>query len=206
VDADACLIGRFSTKGERIMIMKSGLCAVAVLKTYGFMAASFALVAMVVGVFAAGPAIAQAVRAALVSNVDDPGRIPYSHQANCTWNGSDVCIVDPPPVGAGKRLVITHVSGYVNENLPGGTFILVRVFGGRTSGSAAHLVPTYVGAKDGFNTFVFDQPELLFVDAGQSTTISVNLGAVPSSDSIAIVTLEGYMLDCVNAPCATEAH
>ncbi len=47
-------------------------------KNYVLMAAGFAVLVMTVGVFSAGPAIAQAVRAALVSNVDEPGRIPYS--------------------------------------------------------------------------------------------------------------------------------
>jgi hypothetical protein len=63
------------------------------------------------------------VRAALVKNVDEPGRAPYHvyveiTQFNCFFGGcsnfgnfSGVILFDLPPVPAGKRLIITNVSG-----------------------------------------------------------------------------------------------
>ena len=179
--------------------MKNGLSAAASLKTYGFMAGGFALVATVVGAFTAGPAIAQAVRAALVSNVDDPGRIPYAGALSCSFDNSVLCLVPIPPVPNGKRLVITHVSGFVQENLPGGTFLRLSLAG---SYNDAYLVPTYNGSQDGLNSFVFDRSVLLFVDPGIGPQAAVRLGDVPSSTSSASFNLSGYMLDCSNGTCA----
>ena len=69
----------------------------------GLMAGGFALVGVVVGAFTAGPAIAQAVRAALVSNVDDPGRVPYQVGINdpvAFLDCSSVCVTEAPQVPA----------------------------------------------------------------------------------------------------------
>jgi len=172
--------------------------AVAALKTHGLMAVGLVLVAMLVGVFTAGPVVAQAVRAALVSNVDDPGRIPYSASANCFFQGTDHCVTQLPPVLAGKRLVITHASGEVSGNLPPGTALKAVVSG---LFADAHLVPTYAGYIGGVNEYVFDQSLLLFFDAGQSPSVLVLLGGV-SIENGGYFRLSGYMLDCVNGPCA----
>jgi hypothetical protein len=67
-------------------------------KNYVLMAAGFAVLVMTVGVFTAGHAIAQAVRAALVQNRDEPGRQPFtltSYPNDGSW-----------PVPAGKRYVV----------------------------------------------------------------------------------------------------
>src|SRR5215469_4263032 len=48
---------------------------------------------------------------ALTSSVDDPGRIPYQARLSsndCVSNGG--CIITPPAVPAGKRLVIQHAA------------------------------------------------------------------------------------------------
>jgi hypothetical protein len=170
-------------------------------KNYVLMAGGFALVATVVGVFTAGPAIAQALRAALVSNVDDPGRIPYAVSVSCDFD-KQLCLTAIPPVPNGKRLVITHVSGGVQENLPGGTFLAVSVHTGHTN---AYIVPTYIGIQFG-NSFVFDQSVLLFADPGERPPFAqVELGGVPSGASGASFNLSGYMLDCSNGPCAKVA-
>jgi hypothetical protein len=66
------------------------------------------------GHFYAKPLLAQ-VRAALVQNVDDPGRIPYQGVRACFFQSNNFCTVNFPPVPAGKRLVITHVSGFLRE-------------------------------------------------------------------------------------------
>src|ERR1035441_147578 len=73
------------------------------LRNYVLMAAGLAVLVMVVGVFSAGPAIAQAVRAALVSNVDDPGRIPYQILGSCFFSGTTECHSNLPQVPARMR-------------------------------------------------------------------------------------------------------
>jgi hypothetical protein len=90
-------------------------------RNYVLMAAGFAVLVLVVGVFSAGPAIAQAVRAALVSNVDEPGRIPYhipiALSGDCMLGCIGVASPKQGRVPAGKRLVITNVTGQVFHRL-----------------------------------------------------------------------------------------
>jgi hypothetical protein len=173
------------------------------LKNCVLMAAGFAVLLITVGVSTAGHAIAQAVRAALVSNVDDPGRIPYASQARCAFStGSTSCSIVFPPVPAGKRLVLTHVSGLITENLPGGTLILPRVFGGNST----YLLVTYQGGGAVYNYFVIDQQVLKFYDAGQTPAVGLELGAAPNAGSDGDFNLTGYMLDCTTATCAAIAQ
>jgi hypothetical protein len=62
--------------------------------------------------FGGKPLLAQ-VRAALVRNIDEPGRSPYQSVA---LNGAftpGTCSVDFAPVPLNKRLVVEHLSAYV---------------------------------------------------------------------------------------------
>jgi hypothetical protein len=63
------------------------------------------------------PLLAQ-IRAALTQNIDEPGRNPYqesffAYMTNCAA-ASKFCNFTFSTVPAGKRLVITHVSAYVD--------------------------------------------------------------------------------------------
>jgi hypothetical protein len=176
-------------------------------RNYVLMAAGFAVLVLVVGVFSAGPAIAQAVRAALVSNVDDPGRIPYQFQKVCLSLGSD-CSVSLPPVPTGKRLVTTHVSGYFAVTLPPGTLAAARYFDGnldRLTTQGIHAIPVTLQGLGSFGDglYIFNQSILGFTDAGQSARLTVELGIGASYD--ATITVTGYMLDCNAAPCVAIA-
>jgi len=166
------------------------------------LAGALALLATL-GHFYAKPLLAQ-VRAALVQNVDDPGRIPYQALRACFFSGNAFCSANLPPVPAGKRLVITHVSGFLRENLPGGTLVLTTILTQLGGGSYSRItIPvTFTGSDTGRNYFAFDQSALLVCDAGQSPSPSVSLGGVPSADSQAEFNLTGYMLDCSTGPCA----
>jgi hypothetical protein len=46
-------------------------------RSYAWMAAGCAALALIAGVFTAGPAVAQLAKAILMANVDERGRIPY---------------------------------------------------------------------------------------------------------------------------------
>lgn len=177
-------------------------------RSYVLTAAGFAVLVMVVGIFAAGPAIAQAVRAALVSNVDDPGRIPYQYGGDCSFYNDTSCFVQGQPVPAGKRLVITHVSGDVSENLPGGSLILPSLASSRLfAAGPIHFPVAYAGNdQTGLSRFVFNDETLMIVDAYDAFVFGVDLSAVPSGRSILNFSVIGYMLDCTAAPCAAVAH
>jgi hypothetical protein len=172
-------------------------------KNYVLMAAGFAVLSVVMGAFAVGPAIAQAVRAALVSNVDDPGRIPYQSFGGCLFLDTHSCHSNFLPVKDGKRLVITQVSGYVEETLPSGTLILPQLSGGSSSSTSRITIPVaFQGNFGGQNFFVFNQPVTVFIDAGQVPFLNITLGGIPGQDSAAEFTVTGYLLDCSTGPCA----
>src|SRR4051812_19831243 len=74
------------------------------------LAAGFSVLTGVISGITAAPAIAAAVKAALVKNVDEPGRMPYRVEVHCDTVASNICSADGPAVPAGMRLVIEHVS------------------------------------------------------------------------------------------------
>jgi hypothetical protein len=85
-------------------------------KPFLYVAATVSAVA-VIGAFSAKPVIAQ-IRAALVQNVDEPGRNPYQ-ETQFVICAAQNCNFTFATVPAGKRLVLTHVNGTVNT--AGGT-------------------------------------------------------------------------------------
>ena len=158
----------------------------------------------VLGHFYAKPLLAQ-VRAALVQNVDDPGRIPYQASvlgttgANCSIIG---CTFAFAPVPAGHRLVVQHVSMFIQPNansVPAGVSLTAK------TASSAFLVNVVfhatVQAAD--NDIRFDQPVMAYFDAGETPLASIQASfntAAPNATQLAF--LSGYMLDCTAGPCA----
>ncbi len=73
----------------------------------------------------APPVLAQ-TRAALVQSIDEPGRNPYQETlSDLGCRGTTVCSFNFGTVPAGKRLVVTHLAGYVDTaagTLPNGFF------------------------------------------------------------------------------------
>ncbi len=86
----------------------------------GWLAAPALAIAAACVLFAQ-PVLAQ-TRAALVQSIDEPGRNPYQElQASITCRGRKECSLQFAPIPAGKRLVLTHINGYVdvtNGSLP----------------------------------------------------------------------------------------
>ncbi len=173
---------------------------VGVLKTHSLLAAGFVLVAIVTGAFTAGPAMAQAVRAALVSNVDDPGRIAYQASSDCSSPQGVLICGTFPPVPAGKRLVITHVSGYfLTVDTTG--LLKLPFLASTPDSQTSWFTTTYQGAGGTGGFFVFNQETLAYYDVGFSPKVGV-LGV----SGFAQFTLSGYLLDCSTGPCTAIAH
>lgn len=77
-------------------------------------ASLLALAASAALMLSAAPAQAQ-TRAALVQSVDEPGRSPYQEVlSDLSCRGTTVCSFNFATVPAGKRLVVTHLVGYVD--------------------------------------------------------------------------------------------
>jgi hypothetical protein len=129
---------------------------------------------------------------ALTSRIDDPGRIPYQTEVECGVTGKQ-CSFLFGAVPANHRLVIEHISGmavfttapsfsavFLNKNLSGP--VMTQFYSPLTVGSGA----------------LFDQPVRVYLDQGQSYTVSLLADTAPSSGQFQV---SGYLLDCNAAPC-----
>jgi len=148
----------------------------------------------IVGHYTAKPLWAQ-IRAALVENVDEPGRNPYISQAYFSCSGSRDCVVQFAQVPAGKRLVITNVIGNIFVQPPGVVSLLDLGTGPYTSSMD---VPTFAQAGPGFggmNIFGVDAHILAFGEPG-STPVMEAIGTAPfdTSGFGSSLTISGYLV------------
>ena len=159
-------------------------------KGYILMATGFAVLGAVVSGITAGPAIAAAVKAALIQNVDEPGRTPYSARVSCNGaagSGGSCFASASAPVPAGYRLVIEYVSAGWNSP---GTF-LELVLGSLDAGNAfspvAYLPPTLLPSTGGNNGYVANQSLRAYVEAGSTPSVSI------AQNTSGVVFLDGYV-------------
>ena len=153
-------------------------------------AAGLAVLIAVVGGISAGPAVAQAVKAALVKNVDERGRVPYSAVLTCA-TATDNCFANAAAVPAGKRLVIEHVSAFNQVTSPG-EIALYRMLVG--SSLRAGLTISTPITKSGFNNSVVNESVLAYVEAGEVVTIQIS-SVAPASTLSTTAYLSGYLVD-----------
>ena len=123
-----------------------------------------------------GRVLAQAIRAALVENVDEPGRNPYSENASCSGVG---CTVGFSPVPTGKRLVVTFVNGIVEGNNTsvaelGGHGLYFRIFTTAPGGTAG----------------LFNAATTAYYDPGEQPLVSCFCNG-----SLVSATLSGYYVN-----------
>jgi hypothetical protein len=186
-------------------LLKKALGVLAVMA--GILAAAGVVSSMI-----AEDAIAQ-IRAALVKNVDAPGRAPYqqmvpfapgSFGASCPgafpWTA---CVVSFPPVPAGKRLVVEHVTMMFHGFQP--TFFTV----GNQSTSddfpdpftGSHVAVMKPDFASGGNTnagprWFIDRPIRVYFEPGDTPKLTVGstgIGGGPGKASI-----HGYLIDATN--------
>jgi hypothetical protein len=156
-------------------------------------AGALALLA-VLGKFYAVPAIAQAVRAAVVKNIDEKGRIPYQAQINCT--GYSVCNVGLSPVPAHSRLVVEHIG--LQAVVDTGSQVMFTALGAESGvfnqlSSYDMLLATFQGEAFGYDTYIVSGPALTYFEAGQTPGVIFEL-------SLGITTritgqISGYLVD-----------
>lgn len=159
--------------------------------------ALLALAAGAAGLLGTMPAAAQ-TRAALVQSVDEPGRNPYQETlADTACRGTSVCGFNFATVPAGKRLVVTHISGYVDT----ATGTLPNSFLQSSFGGSAYATVPFTGVRgptSALGTRIFiNQSVLAYFGAGESPRGSYQglLGEVLSGG--ALMMLSGYF---VNVP------
>lgn len=155
------------------------------------LAAGLALMA-VLGKFYAVPLIAQ-VRAAVVKNIDERGRIPYIVQAPCAAQGpgTNFCSASFPAVAANKRLVVEYINSQLN--VEHGQFF--GAFLGVPSAGTQYLaLPSHLELTNGNDYYSVSVPAVVYYEAGQMPaayiyTISNN------SPRAGVITLSGYLVD-----------
>jgi hypothetical protein len=144
---------------------------------------------------------------AIVSDMNDPGRIPYQSsiygttQSNCGVGNE--CFFIFPTVPAGHRLVIQHVSGFIQAT-PGAVPALVGLPLSNNQDTTSFLVTGQSTVDAGL--VAFDQPVLVYVDEGLSPRVAVELASAPAgTNAVQSAFLSGYLLDCSAAPCSAIA-
>jgi len=155
------------------------------------LAGILALVA-VLGKFYAVPAIAQAVRAAVVKNIDEPGRSPFQQEAFFSGSCPNIaaCSVNYAPVPANKRLVITNVSGRFLTTGSNGRVDQVDLITGPILNRTFFLA-SIQNSSAGGSAWVVSQQIHAFVEAGTTPVIEVfgiGTGAL-------YFTITGYFVD-----------
>jgi hypothetical protein len=175
-------------------------------KTCIWMAAGLALLA-VLGGLAAKPALAQ-VRAAIVENVDEPGRNPYASTvffangfefpAGGTC-GSSQCELHFQTVPAGKRLVVTNVIGNVYVDTPGVISPVLLFPLGNSGQGTTMMLPSglMAGTYQGSNMIGISAEVRAYFEPGATPAISIiPIGAISAlgSKGSTAITLSGYLV------------
>jgi hypothetical protein len=144
------------------------------------LAAALMLAAVLGGVYAA-PALAAAMKAVLVKNIDEPGRVPYQ----ASVNDAIAC----PTVLDGKRFVVEYIGGTVVTG--SGTLVELRF----TLGATRFPLPLRnQGTSQTLTYFNFGGPIKGYLDSGEVCNMQSG-GAQPTSFSTVV---SGYMVDLTN--------
>jgi hypothetical protein len=133
-----------------------------------------------------------------VVNLDEPGRTPYQPVSACVAANIS-CESVFPGVPSNHRLVLQHISGTtIWSSAPSAVFGFAR--------NGAGVVVTRFLAQTSDTTTFFDQPVLVYYDAGQQPDVVIIAGALTSTALGGNITLSGYLVDCGVAPCAAIAQ
>jgi len=167
-----------------------------------------------------GAGTAQAVVASLVEivnpatapvpmlNVTDPGRVAYQSTINNVGKclGAPECEFSFPSVPAGHRVVIQHISGYLQFSTQALTaYVAAEV----ESGVFGPLSTFYAPVPTGSSVATLDKPALFYVDSSDSFVVIVHGSFGSSFVGVSIapqyLTVTGYELDCAVAACPAIA-
>lgn len=149
------------------------------------------LLLAVVGKFYAPPVLAQ-VRAALIKNIDEKGRIPYMQSGfrDCNATGSALCDLIFQAVPVGKRLVSENVSANLGPN-PGvgvnATFLL-----GGGGGNSYFSLPGVSMATP--QVVLVNQSVLSYYESGQAPAYRVAWSTSTTPGAFSVV-IAGYLVD-----------
>ena len=161
---------------------------------YVWMATGFAVLAVTISALTPGSALAQIVKAALVKNVDEKGRMPFSKRVTCISGiSSNFCSAAFPMVPAQRRLVITHVNALSQHSGGPGSDVTLRLVGSADLVVTAYFAPRYKGTSSGtIDDYLVNEPILAYFEAGE--TPRVEISARSNNLNVAAV-ISGYFID-----------
>jgi len=179
------------------------------LKNQILLAAGFAVLAGVISGITAAPAIAQAIKAALVKNVDEPGRTPFEQnieftQSVCGLNCynfqkiSSCLFLDGAVVPAGKRFVIQHVSGLLPSANTDSQVVLksTRDIFSFLDAKWSFFGPLFVPFSSVPVAAGFSSPA--FTTYGPGERVHIQTCSPTFTDAIANIAVSGYLIDATN--------
>ena len=158
------------------------------------------------------PRAVQALTAALVKNVDEPGRTPWETRSQFLPNaggcysptdcynysdGTGNAVFDLRPVPAGKRWVVQSVSGGMVGGYGRNTNItLTNSRGGIIfDGMKWVFAGPFMQGTD-FSAGLFS--EKMFATFGPGETPTVRVTASPSLNGYSVIVFSGYLIDATN--------
>ena len=154
------------------------------------------LLVAVLGKFYVPPLLAQ-VRAALVKNVDEPGRSPYQAVPVSTNDCGAYAFLNFPPVPMGKRLVVTFVSGGTSTEESSPAFARVYTLNSPMNTCENNYTGPFavvpISDKVGGNDTSFSGPVQFYIEEGRSPVLFVVTGF--SSHRTQSFTVVGYLID-----------
>jgi len=139
------------------------------------------------------PLTAMAQKAALVQDVDSPGRAPYLHEAGINPNttvcpNSFYCQITLPAVPAGRRLVVTHASAEFTNGVavPGTAYVT------STGTSTRIMIPAsqFIASTSRMQA---SGQVTYYVEAGQSPVVQITGYSMLTSNS-AFGAVAGYLV------------
>lgn len=139
-------------------------------------------------------------RAALVRNVDEPGRVPYSESKIGTCNAVN-CFFNFTVVPAGKRLVIEHINGEARSTSTSAVFSDATMLTSNTLNPSIGVTTTVrmlflaaAGSSNIYNGWYFDAVTKAYVDAGSYAQITMHQSTAGTT-AFSTATITGYLVD-----------
>ena len=158
---------------------------------YVAIASGLALLSTVIGLLSAGPAIAQVVRAALVKNVDEKGRSPWSATRDLFPCPPGGCTLSLPPIPAGKRLVIEYISGFVIVNTPSTQPVTVEL---TVSFVPVAFLPVSFSTVSADTAWIVSSKILAYAEEGTTPQVLVGTSGDAAPGFVGFV-VSGYLID-----------
>jgi hypothetical protein len=157
-----------------------------------------------------GREAAAQIRAALVKNVDQPGRTPYQMLSGVVGGGCfrgsclnitsspDSVMYDLPPIPAGKRWVVNMASGgFIDAT---GRVTQIELRNGRGAvvfDSLKWIFSGPYGTGTVFSSVNFSEQLFTTFEPGETPTVRVS-ASTPTVGSYFVLSFDGYLIDASN--------